>query len=147
MLLPVLVAIMVAKWVADSVTHSLYHAVLEVKCVPILYNEPKSVSSLDLVPVHAIMASPVVTLREHMKLDALKEVLRDTRHNGFPVVRQTPQGQVGTWSKLMQCLCIHASRCLPTTCDVHLLLCDVHLLLCVLVIMASCWQEFSYIQT
>lgn len=31
MLLPVLVAIMVAKWVADAATHSLYHGLLEVK--------------------------------------------------------------------------------------------------------------------
>jgi chloride channel 7 len=36
MLLPVLVAIMVAKWVADAATHSLYHALLEVKCAPFL---------------------------------------------------------------------------------------------------------------
>jgi chloride channel 7 len=36
MLLPVLVAIMVAKWVADAATHSLYHALLEVKCTPFL---------------------------------------------------------------------------------------------------------------
>lgn len=36
MLLPVLVGIMVAKWVADAATHSLYHALLEVKCVPFL---------------------------------------------------------------------------------------------------------------
>lgn len=63
MLLPVLVAIMVAKWVADAFTHSLYHAVLEVKCVPILHSEPQTGQSLDLVPVHAIMASPVVTLQ------------------------------------------------------------------------------------
>ena len=35
---------MVAKWVADSVTHSLYHAILEVKCVPFLPNEPEDLS-------------------------------------------------------------------------------------------------------
>lgn len=35
MLLPVLVAIMVAKWVADAATHSLYHGQLHVKvCCP-----------------------------------------------------------------------------------------------------------------
>ncbi len=31
MLLPVLVAVMVAKWVADAATHSLYHGLLEVR--------------------------------------------------------------------------------------------------------------------
>lgn len=40
-LLPVMVAIMLAKFVADAATHSLYHGLLEVKCVPFL---PKDVS-------------------------------------------------------------------------------------------------------
>ena len=31
MLLPLLVAILAAKWVADAATHSLYHGLLEVK--------------------------------------------------------------------------------------------------------------------
>lgn len=33
MLLPILVGIMVAKWVADAATHSLYHGLLEVGCL------------------------------------------------------------------------------------------------------------------
>lgn len=46
MLLPVMVAIMIAKFVADAATHSLYHGLLEVKCVPFL---PKDVSQLLLI--------------------------------------------------------------------------------------------------
>ena len=57
-----------AKWVADSVTHSLYHGLLEVKCVPFLPPEPVSKYSLDLVPVSFVMRSPVVTLKERMKV-------------------------------------------------------------------------------
>ena len=38
-LLPVMVAIMLAKWVADAATHSLYHGLMEVKCVPFLPRE------------------------------------------------------------------------------------------------------------
>jgi chloride channel 7 len=40
-LLPIMVAIMLAKTVADAATHSLYHGLLEAKCVPFL---PKDVS-------------------------------------------------------------------------------------------------------
>jgi len=54
--------------VADSVTHSLYHGLLEVKCVPFLPPEPVSKYSLDLVPVSFVMRSPVVTLKERMKV-------------------------------------------------------------------------------
>ncbi|KAK9804251.1 hypothetical protein WJX72_003440 [[Myrmecia] bisecta] len=94
MLLPILVAILVAKWVADALTHSLYHGLLEVKCVPFLPSEPACKRSLDLMAAHHVMSSPVCTLRERMVLRDVREVLRDTRHNGFPVVRDTPQGQV-----------------------------------------------------
>jgi chloride channel 7 len=47
--------------------------------------------SLDLVEVRYVMHAPVVTLREQMRLGDVRDVLRRTRHNGFPVVRDTPQ--------------------------------------------------------
>lgn len=94
MVLPLLVAIIMAKWIADAVSHSLYHSILEVKCVPILHSDVASRVSLDLIPVHYVMAYPVVTFQERMPLNQVREILRDTRHNGFPVVRNTPQGQV-----------------------------------------------------
>jgi hypothetical protein len=58
---------MVAKWVADTMVHPLYHALLEVKAVPFLLPEPVSKHSLDLVPVRAVMHAPVVTLRATMR--------------------------------------------------------------------------------
>ena len=39
-LLPIMATIMVAKWVGDFVTHPLYHALLELKCIPFLDTEP-----------------------------------------------------------------------------------------------------------
>ena len=39
-LLPIMVAIMVAKWVGDYITHPLYHSLLEMKCIPFLESEP-----------------------------------------------------------------------------------------------------------
>ncbi|KAL4529321.1 hypothetical protein Ndes2526A_g04115 [Nannochloris sp. 'desiccata'] len=87
-LLPAMVAIMLAKWVADAASHSLYHGLLEVKCVPFLPKElPITDVSLDLLEVRYVMAAPVVTLREKMRLGEVRDVLRSTRHNGFPVVR------------------------------------------------------------
>ena len=35
-LLPIMVAIMVAKWVGDFATHPLYYALLELNCIPFL---------------------------------------------------------------------------------------------------------------
>jgi len=94
MLLPVLVAIGTAKCVADAVTPALYHGQLALKAVPYLNEAPAAAVSLDLLPVSRLMASPVVTFRERMAVSHLRRVLRDTTHNGFPVVRTTQQGQV-----------------------------------------------------
>ncbi|KAK9806419.1 hypothetical protein WJX73_004486 [Symbiochloris irregularis] len=94
MLLPLLIGILVAKWVADAATHSLYHALLEVACVPFLPPAPTTSVSMDLLPVSAIMASPVVALPKEVSLGELRDVLRDSRHHGFPVVQPTPNGMV-----------------------------------------------------
>mmetsp|Transcript_13128 Transcript_13128/g.35103 ORF Transcript_13128/g.35103 Transcript_13128/m.35103 type:complete len:785 (-) Transcript_13128:79-2433(-) len=94
MLLPVLVATMTAKWIADAVTHSLYHSLLDFKCVPFLPPEPISKFSLDLIPVSYVMHSPVVVLRQTMKVGEITAALRGVSHNGFPVVKDTPSGPV-----------------------------------------------------
>ena len=39
-LLPIMASIMMAKWVGDFFTHPLYHATLELKCIPFLDAEP-----------------------------------------------------------------------------------------------------------
>ncbi len=64
------------------------------KCVPWLASEAGACRPLDLVPTSAAMTAPVVTATERMRLDTIRSLLRDTRHNGFPVVRDTPAGQV-----------------------------------------------------
>ena len=66
----------------------------QVKCVPWLPSEPTAKKALDLVPVHCAMSAPVVTLREEMRIEDMTQALRETRHNGFPVVRDTVAGQV-----------------------------------------------------
>lgn len=94
-LLPLMVAIMVAKCVADLGSHPLYHGLLEAKCIPFLPKDPvASAGPLDLVEVRHVMHWPVTTMREHVRLGDLRDVLRRTRFQGFPVVRDTPQGPV-----------------------------------------------------
>ena len=51
-LLPAMVAIMLAKFVADAATHSLYHGLLEVKCVPFL---PKDVSGVHCTALYCFV--------------------------------------------------------------------------------------------
>ena len=61
-ILPILISILVAKSVADAMTHDLYHGLLEVKCVPFLPPEPNSKpEALDLYRVHDICKKDIVT--------------------------------------------------------------------------------------
>ena len=48
------------------------------------------------VQVRLVMAAPVVALPERVSLETLRRVLRDTSHHGFPVVRGTASGKVGS---------------------------------------------------
>lgn len=96
-----MLAIMVAKWVADFATHSLYHATLEIKCVPFL-DANLSVAKLDCFSVRDIMTSPVVVLEDRVQVSTLLECLKSNRHNGFPVV--TPSYRMPSSKKRGQTL-------------------------------------------
>lgn len=93
MLLPVLVAILIAKAVADTfVPVSYYHAVMEAGNVPFLPPNPHTPIDLDLVTVSAVMVSPVQTIPVAVRLQELEGILRETAHNGYPVVAQKEHG-------------------------------------------------------
>lgn len=84
-LFPLMTAIMTAKSIADQFTHPLYHALLEVKCIPFLDPKPH-LDKLDLFTVRHVMAQPVVTLCSKERVQNIAAVLENTDHNAFPVV-------------------------------------------------------------
>ncbi|CAI9742196.1 channel C-like [Octopus vulgaris] len=91
-LLPIMVAIMVAKWIGDFFTHPHYHSLLELKCIPFLPPEPqvvidKKLINLDLFKVSDVMSQPVIIVKERESVDVLARLLRETQHGGFPIVR------------------------------------------------------------
>eukprot|EP00667_Euglena_gracilis_P001858 EG_transcript_1859 len=90
-LLPLMTAIMTAKSIADQFTHPLYHAQLEVKCIPFLDSKPH-VEKLDLFTVRHVMAQPVVTLCVKEEVKNIVAVLENTDHNAFPVVLRPGSG-------------------------------------------------------
>ena len=83
-LLPIMVAIMVAKLVADSSTHSLYHALIELKCIPFLDHQPSAPGGVVKSILH--QRSNKTHLRERF-LNLLWCVLcrhyKRTRHGDF----------------------------------------------------------------
>jgi chloride channel 7 len=85
-LLPLLMAIMVAKWIADSLEHALYHSLLETKNIPFLPAAPFGGATLEMLAVEDIMCrGNVVTVRETEGLLAATTILRTSKFNAFPV--------------------------------------------------------------
>jgi chloride channel 7 len=77
--------VFVAKYVADQVTHSLYIALLEVKCVPFLEPEPP-LPMMDCFTASQVMSKPVVCLPVIPRVSEVIEVLKSEFHHAFPVV-------------------------------------------------------------
>lgn len=94
-LLPIMVAIMVAKWVGDFATHPLYHALLELKCIPFLDSEPvilhegSKAINLELFRAGDAMSSPAIVVHKVESVSRLTHLLLDTPHGGYPVVIKT----------------------------------------------------------
>ncbi|XP_073241792.1 chloride channel protein C-like [Porites lutea] len=94
-LLPIMVAIMVAKWVGDFATHPLYHALLELKCIPFLDSEPvilhegSQAINLELFKAEDAMSSPAIVVHKIESVSRLTQLLQDTPHGGYPVVVKT----------------------------------------------------------
>jgi len=94
-LLPIMVAIMVAKWVGDFATHPLYHALLELKCIPFLDSEPvilhegSKAINLELFRAGDAMSSPAIVIHKIESVERLTHLVLDTPHGGYPVVTKT----------------------------------------------------------
>ena len=92
-LLLIMITIMVAKWTGDFLSHPLYHALLEIKCIPFLGHEPTlmksdgSVLNLDLFTAQDAMSSPVRTVNMFASVHSICKVLLGCTHCGFPVVK------------------------------------------------------------
>eukprot|EP00873_Tetraselmis_striata_P036715 jgi/Tetstr1/456979/TSEL_043644.t1 len=94
-MLLMVVAISLAKFIADYATHPLYHTLIEIKCMPLLPQLPvRRSNALDLVPITQLMHSPPVVIQEEESFPRLHDVLDTTSHNCFPVVRRSPMGSV-----------------------------------------------------
>ena len=90
-LLPIMATVLVAKWVADFATHSLYHALLEVKCVPFL-DFLCDIKKMDCFQARDIMVTPVKLVKSRERVGDLVRMLANCSHNGFPVIDDSPEG-------------------------------------------------------
>eukprot|EP00026_Physarum_polycephalum_P000655 Phypoly_transcript_00656.p1 GENE.Phypoly_transcript_00656~~Phypoly_transcript_00656.p1 ORF type:complete len:780 (-),score=55.25 Phypoly_transcript_00656:186-2525(-) len=85
-LLPIILVVMLAKWVGDYFSHSIYERLIHIKGLPFLENNPPKECAI--LGVTEVMQHNVVTFREIEKVDTILRVLCETMHYGFPVVAE-----------------------------------------------------------
>ncbi|XP_038063620.1 H(+)/Cl(-) exchange transporter 7-like isoform X1 [Patiria miniata] len=84
--LPLMLIMVLAKWVGDIFNHGLYDIHIELQSVPLLNWDPPPMSTT--IRAMEVMAHPVTTFNMVERVGRILEVLKDPRvnHNGFPVV-------------------------------------------------------------
>lgn len=93
-LLPVMTAVVVAKLTADSIMESLYHNLIQLKCLPYLSDELHAHTCLELHTVKEVMSSPAVTLPLFGSVQEVAQVLTEGSHSAFPVIEPGKEGDV-----------------------------------------------------
>eukprot|EP00753_Platysulcus_tardus_P014481 PLAT4376.2.p1 GENE.PLAT4376.2~~PLAT4376.2.p1 ORF type:complete len:683 (+),score=380.79 PLAT4376.2:233-2050(+) len=90
-LLPIMMVLMISKWVGDLFNISLYDLHVELKCIPFVESNPPR----DLARYTAadMMRKPVVTVRRLERVRDIINMLREHTHNGFPVVQDFGDGR------------------------------------------------------
>ena len=102
-LLLIMITIMVAKWTGDLLSHPLYHALLEFKCIPFLSPEALimrndgSVLNLDLFTAQDSMTQPVKTVNIFASVHSISKLLLGCTHGGFPVVKSLGENLENTF--------------------------------------------------
>jgi len=82
---PLMVSIMVAKNLADSLVHPLYHEQLALKGVPYL-DQPGNIEGLELLKVSDVMTGTVVVFHEIENIHHVLSIVKKYDYSAFPVV-------------------------------------------------------------
>ncbi|EPB80489.1 hypothetical protein ANCCEY_00386 [Ancylostoma ceylanicum] len=82
--LPIMLVLMITKWVGDIFNEGLYDMHIDIQEVPILGWHPPKVSRNILA--EKVMRSDVVAMERRERVARVVAILRTTSHHGFPVV-------------------------------------------------------------
>ncbi|CAD5117650.1 DgyrCDS6403 [Dimorphilus gyrociliatus] len=91
MLLPIMFAVIMARSTGNLLTHSLYHAILELKCISFLDEDPPS-SRLVEPRIEEIMSKPAICICKGDNVLSWMKILRETNHGVFPVIETSNNG-------------------------------------------------------
>lgn len=87
---PIMLVLMVSKWVGDLFNISLYDLHVELKCMPFVESAPSA--NMFHMKVKDVMQSPVQMFLPVVTVEDALKTLESSAHNGFPVVNSKEQG-------------------------------------------------------
>ncbi|XP_064642254.1 H(+)/Cl(-) exchange transporter 6-like [Lineus longissimus] len=82
--LPLMIVLLVAKWVGDFFNEGIYDIHIELKGVPLLGWEPPF--GVHKLRAKDIMDTDIMYMYPHSRVGSIIQMLRTTSHNAFPVV-------------------------------------------------------------
>ncbi|XP_050395786.1 H(+)/Cl(-) exchange transporter 7 isoform X1 [Patella vulgata] len=87
--LPIMLTLMISKWVGDFFTTGLYDMNVEVSGIPLLSWEPPPLC--ENIKASEVMSQPVLSLHTEEKVGSILEILESETYGGFPVVETNPK--------------------------------------------------------
>ncbi|KAL4225953.1 H(+)/Cl(-) exchange transporter 7 [Mactra antiquata] len=84
--LPIILVLMISKWVGDFISTGLYDMNIEVLGLPLLPWDPPALC--DTIKASDLMNAPALTLNKVEKVGRIVEILRNETFCGFPVINQ-----------------------------------------------------------
>lgn len=91
LLLPLMLTFAAARYSGNAINSPMYDMHIEMKELPFLEGQLKTLGLLNYHPVNEIMTQPVITIDEINRVGKVYDLLVNTRHNGFPVINRTGQ--------------------------------------------------------
>lgn len=86
LLLPLMLTFAAARYSGNAINQPMYDMHIELREMPFLEGTLKTLGLLNYHPVTEIMARPVITFSEINKVGTIYAILKNTKHNGFPIV-------------------------------------------------------------
>eukprot|EP00039_Didymoeca_costata_P010778 m.145977 g.145977 ORF g.145977 m.145977 type:complete len:819 (-) comp14959_c0_seq7:1138-3594(-) len=81
---PIMVTLLLAKWVGDIFNHGIYDIHIHLKKIPVL--EPEAEETMKRFVCLDVMSTDVVCVERLVRVSDLIAMLKSNNHNGFPVV-------------------------------------------------------------
>lgn len=116
-LLPLMLTFAAARYSGNAINEPMYDMQIRLKEMPFLEGSLKTLGLLNYHPVAEIMAQPVVTIPEVVKVSVIYEILNATTHNGFPVLSKEGHLRGLILRKTLCTMLKHKAISLPVAAD------------------------------